>query len=64
MEDFKDKLVKICLCKGVNKHTIKECISEGSITIDDIAKNTGATTGGCKGRRCKSKIQELIEENK
>lgn len=59
-----DRLIKVCLCKGVSQHTIKECIKEGSITLEDIAKNTGATTGGCKGKRCKEKIESLISEEK
>lgn len=62
MEEMKDKLVKICLCRGVTKHTLKEVIKEGNVTIDDIAKNTGATLGGCKGSRCRAKIEELIRE--
>lgn len=59
-----DRLIKVCLCKGVSKHTIKECIKEGNITLEGIAKNTGATTGGCKGKRCKEKIEVLISEER
>lgn len=60
----KDKLTKICLCTGVNRFTIKECIKNGINTINNIKKNTGATGGGCKGRRCIDKINELINEYK
>ena len=58
---IKDNLTKICVCKGVSKGTIKSCIKNGSSTLEDIKKNTGAMTGGCKGARCKSKIQELLD---
>lgn len=58
-----DRLVKVCLCRGISQHTIKECIEEGNKTIEDVAKNTGATTGGCKGKRCREKIQILINES-
>lgn len=59
---IKDKLTKICLCRGINKFIIKECIKEGSKTVDDIRRKTGATGGGCKGARCRVKIVELLEE--
>lgn len=61
-EMINDKLTKICLCKGVTKFTIKECIESGMNTLEDIKKNTGAATGACRGRRCLSKINELIDE--
>lgn len=60
---MKDKLVRVCLCKGVSKNTLKEVISEGNVTIEDIAQKTGATLGGCKGARCRSKIEDLIKES-
>ncbi|BAK81875.1 (2Fe-2S)-binding protein [Candidatus Arthromitus sp. SFB-rat-Yit] len=58
---IKDKMTKICLCKGIDKFTINECIKDGANTIDKIKEMTGATGGGCKGARCRSKIIELIE---
>lgn len=62
MEDImKDKLTKVCLCKGINKHTIKESILEGAKTVEDVKKQTGATCGGCGGKRCKDKIIEIID---
>lgn len=60
---IKDKLTKVCLCRGVDKFTIKECIKEGAKTVEDIRENTGATGGGCKGARCRAKIVEMLEES-
>ncbi|AID45511.1 Hypothetical protein SFBmNL_01619 [Candidatus Arthromitus sp. SFB-mouse-NL] len=60
---IKDKLTKICLCRGIDKFTINECIKDGADTVDKIKEKTGATGGGCKGSRCRSKIIELIEES-
>ena len=42
---------------------IKEAIRNGAHTVEAVAKETGATTGSCKGCRCRSKIQELITEH-
>ncbi|CEP80093.1 BFD (2Fe-2S)-binding domain-containing protein [[Clostridium] sordellii] len=55
---------KICLCKGITKDTIVEAIKNGADSIEAVKEATGATTGFCHGGRCKSKIEELIEENK
>ena len=63
-EMINDKLTKVCLCKGVSKHTIKKCIREGAKTDEEVSQKCGATTGGCKGRRCIDKINELINEYK
>ncbi len=65
MDDIlKDKLTKVCLCRGITKHTIKQAILEGAKTVEDVKKQTGATGGGCGGKRCKDKIQQMIEELK
>ncbi|MCX7904970.1 MAG: (2Fe-2S)-binding protein [Caloramator sp.] len=61
-EDILDKLTKVCLCKGISRATIKKAIENGAKTVEDIRKATGATTGGCGGRRCTPKIQKLIDE--
>ena len=47
----------------LDKMTIKEAIRNGAHTVEAVAKETGATTGSCKGCRCRSKIQELITEH-
>lgn len=60
-EMIKDKLTKICLCRGITKATIKNCIKEGSTTLEDIKKNTGAMNGGCRGVRCREKIMEILK---
>lgn len=57
-----DKMTKVCICRGISRHTIKKAIADGAKTIDEVRKKTGATTGSCQGRRCKPKILDLIEE--
>lgn len=58
-----DKITKVCPCKAISRATIKEAIKNGAHTIEEVSKVTGACTGGCKGYRCKSKIQDLINDS-
>ena len=69
-----DKMTKTCPCRVVTRARIKEArqsifdsleeaIRNGAHTVEAVAKETGATTGSCKGCRCRSKIQELITEH-
>ena len=52
----------ICTCKGVTKEFIVEAIKNGASTVEEVAEITKATTGPCRGYKCKQKIQELIDE--
>lgn len=54
----------ICLCKKISKETIVNAIKEGATTVEAVKEKTGASSGACKGARCKSKIEALIEEHK
>lgn len=63
-EQIKDRLTKTCPCRQVTRATIKAAIKEGADTLEKIKDKTGATTGCCKGRRCKGSIEELIERHK
>ena len=59
--EIMDKLTKICLCKGISRATIKAAIIKGAKTKEAVKKATGAGTGGCQGRRCGPKVQELLD---
>lgn len=54
----------ICKCKKVSKDEIVEAIKNGADTFEKVKEVTGAGGGMCKGRRCKSLIEEIISENK
>ena len=60
--EIMDKLTKVCICKAITRATITNAIRHGARTVDDVKKVTGARTGSCKGTRCTSKIQSLIEQ--
>lgn len=63
-EQIMDKLTKVCICKSISRLKIKEAIKNGARTVEEVKAATGATTGGCNGRRCIHKIEELIEREK
>lgn len=50
----------ICMCKGVTDDAIVEAIKNGADTFEKVVEATGATTGPCRGGRCRAKIEELI----
>jgi NAD(P)H-nitrite reductase large subunit len=57
-----DKLTKVCLCKAIPRSKIKAAIKEGARTVEEVRKATGAGSGGCAGRRCTPKIEELLRQ--
>lgn len=57
-----DKLTKVCTCKSISRHTIKNTIKNGNDDIESIRKKTGAGSGYCKGKNCTDQIQCLIDE--
>ncbi|MEF9959543.1 MAG: (2Fe-2S)-binding protein [Niameybacter sp.] len=61
-QEVKDRLEKVCVCRGITKEAIKNSIRNGNKTLEAVSQDTGATQGGCKGFRCKAKIEELIVE--
>ncbi|WP_195937808.1 (2Fe-2S)-binding protein [Romboutsia sp. 1001713B170131_170501_G6] len=54
----------ICLCKGISEETIVKAIKEGATSVEAVKEKTEATSGPCRGSRCISKIEELIEKHK
>jgi NAD(P)H-nitrite reductase large subunit len=59
-QELLDKLTKICICKGIPRSTIKAAIKNGTSTLEAVQKATGAGSGSCGGKRCTSKILELL----
>lgn len=62
-EHILDKITKTCTCKGISRLKIKESINKGNHTVEEVAKDTGACTGGCKGFRCTPIIEDLIQKH-
>ena len=52
----------VCPCTGVTYKTVIEAIDSGAKTLEDVNKETGTGSGGCKGARCASVIEEILGE--
>jgi len=63
-QDIIDKHTKVCICKVINKSTMKKVIAGGADTLEKVQKATSAGSGSCGGRRCTPKILDLLEEYK
>lgn len=61
-QNIMDRLTKVCLCKGINRASIKKAIDNGAKTIDEVQKATGVGSGSCHGCRCTPKIEELLDQ--
>lgn len=61
-EEILDKLTKVCICKAISRASIKKSIKNGAKTLKEVQCATGAGSGGCGGRRCTPKIEQLLEQ--
>ena len=59
-----DNLKKVCICRSIKAGTIMAAIKEGSLTFEALRKSIGVGTGNCKAKRCRSKIEERIQNHK
>ncbi len=57
-----DKHTKVCICKSINKATMKKVIREGAENVNAVRYKTGAGSGPCKGRRCTPRIENLLKD--
>ena len=57
-------MANVCLCRGVSEETIIEAVKNGATSFEEVKEETGAGAGGCRGGRCKCKIEQIIEANK
>ena len=53
----------VCLCRGVSEEKIVEAVKNGATSFEEVKEETGAGAGGCRGGRCKGKIELIIENN-
>ncbi|MGM0608925.1 MAG: Fe-S cluster assembly scaffold protein NifU [Candidatus Muiribacteriota bacterium] len=62
IEHNEEENAVICDCLGIDTETITEAVEHGAFSIEEVAEKTGATTGACKGERCREKIQKIIDK--
>ncbi|MBN2618915.1 MAG: (2Fe-2S)-binding protein [Spirochaetales bacterium] len=59
-EEIKERYQKVCICRSISKGTIIDIVKNGAKTLEDVRRKSGATTGSCKGDRCKAKILDIL----
>ena len=51
-----------CICMGIKLHRILEAIESGATTFEEIASITGIGKGDCDGKRCRLKVESLLQQ--
>ncbi|NMB08561.1 MAG: 4Fe-4S binding protein [Tissierellia bacterium] len=60
MEDFYRDNTVICRCEGITLGEIRELISEGYHTLDELKRISRAGMGPCQGRTCRHLLMQEI----
>ena len=47
---------------GIKLHRILEAIESGATTFEEIANITGIGKGDCGGKRCRLKVESLLQQ--
>ena len=55
---------KICICRSVTGGTIMKTIREGSLSFEALRRAIRIGTGTCKAKRCRPKIEDMIQTYK
>jgi bacterioferritin-associated ferredoxin len=50
-----------CICKGIKLIRLIEAIENGAASFEEVAAFTGIGDGPCQGRRCRLKVEDLLE---
>ena len=50
-----------CICMGIKLHRILEAIETGATTFEEISIITGIGKGDCDGKRCRLKVELLLQ---
>ena len=54
----------VCLCRKITAEKIEQAVKDGAKSFLEVKDATGAGAGGCRGGRCRNKIEEIIENDK
>lgn len=55
---------KICICRSIKGGTILAAMEEGTLSFEALRRRIRVGTGNCKAKRCRSKIEEMVQEYK
>mgnify|MGYP002266967722 CR=1 FL=1 len=51
-----------CICMGIKLHRILEAIEAGASSFEEVASITGIGKGDCGGKRCRLKVESLLQQ--
>ena len=51
-----------CICMGIKLHRILDAIEAGAASFEEIASITGIGKGDCGGKRCRLKVESLLQQ--
>ena len=55
---------KVCICRSITGGTIMAAMSEGALSLEALRRKIRIGTGNCKAKRCRPKIEAMIQEFK
>ncbi|HWQ08157.1 MAG TPA: (2Fe-2S)-binding protein [Holophaga sp.] len=50
----------VCICNGIRYTRVADVIAGGAASVEEVARETGCTTGSCHGERCVPVILEML----
>ncbi|MGL5415319.1 MAG: (2Fe-2S)-binding protein [Clostridium sp.] len=54
----------VCRCKRITEEMLVKSIKEGNYTYEALTEKTKVGLGLCRGKKCRAKIEEIIEKNR
>lgn len=52
----------VCICNAIRYPRVAAAIEGGAGSVEEVAAETGCTTGSCHGERCGPVIERLLRE--
>ncbi len=62
--DLTARLKPGCICKGIKRIVLVHAIENGARSFEEVARETGIGDGSCGGKRCRRKVEEILEQYK
>jgi bacterioferritin-associated ferredoxin len=61
-ENIMARLRPGCICTGIRLYRILEAIDGGAENFEEIARRTGIGAGECGGKRCRTRVAEILRD--
>jgi bacterioferritin-associated ferredoxin len=54
----------VCICKAIRYGRVQSAIENGAKNVEDVARETGCTSGDCHGERCIPVIRQMLDSHR